>query len=269
MYGDFMKSNNFEFKKKFGQNFLTNDTIPNKIVSSSNIKKDSLVIEIGPGAGALTKILATKAKQVLAYEIDTSLEDILAENLLGYNNVEIIFDDFLNRDVSQDIKKYDYKYLYVIANLPYYITTPIITKFIYDEIDVERIVIMVQKEVGERFSAKPKTKDYGSITVFLNYYFDIKKLFNVSRNCFMPKPNVDSVIIALDKKYKKENLNNKELFFRLVRDSFQFKRKTLRNNLKKYDLQKIEEVLLKYNFTLNTRAEELPIEVFIDISNNL
>lgn len=269
MYGDFMKSNNFEFKKKFGQNFLTNDTIPNKIVSSSNIKEDSLVIEIGPGAGALTKILATKAKQVLAYEIDTSLEDILAENLLGYNNVEIIFDDFLNRDVSQDIKKYDYKYLYVIANLPYYITTPIITKFIYEEIDVERIVIMVQKEVGERFSAKPKTKDYGSITVFLNYYFDIKKLFNVSRNCFMPKPNVDSVIIALDKKYKKENLNNKELFFRLVRDSFQFKRKTLRNNLKKYDLQKIEEVLLKYNFTLNTRAEELPIEVFIDISNNL
>ena len=269
MYGDFMKLNNFEFKKKFGQNFLTNDTIPNKIVSSSNIKEDSLVIEIGPGAGALTKILATKAKQVLAYEIDTSLEDILAENLLGYNNVEIIFDDFLNRDVSQDIKKYDYKYLYVIANLPYYITTPIITKFIYDEIDVERIVIMVQKEVGERFSAKPKTKDYGSITVFLNYYFDIKKLFNVSRNCFMPKPNVDSVIIALDKKYKRKKLNNKELFFRLVRDSFQFKRKTLRNNLKKYDLQKIEEVLLKYNFTLNTRAEELPIEAFIDISNNL
>ena len=267
--GDFMKYGEFQFKKKYGQNFLVNDNIPKKIVDYSNILDDSLVIEIGPGAGALTKILATRAKWVLAYEIDTSLDDVLSDNLIGFDNVDVIYDDFLKRDVVQDIKKYNYKHLYVIANLPYYITTPIITKFIYDEIDVERIVIMVQKEVGERFSAKPKTKNYGSITVFLNYYFDIQKLFDVSRNCFMPKPNVDSVIIALNKKKEKMVLNNKKLFFDIVKDSFQFKRKTLRNNLKKYDLDKIQEILIKHNYSLGSRAEEFPLEVFVDISNNL
>ena len=269
MNGDFMKYGEFQFKKKYGQNFLVNDNIPKKIVDYSNILDDSLVIEIGPGAGALTKILATRAKWVLAYEIDTSLDDVLSDNLIGFDNVDVIYDDFLKRDVVQDLKKYNYKHLYVIANLPYYITTPIITKFIYDEIDVERIVIMVQKEVGERFNAKPKTKNYGSITVFLNYYFDIQKLFDVSRNCFMPKPNVDSVIIALNKKKEKMVLNNKKLFFDIVKDSFQFKRKTLRNNLKKYDLDKIQEILIKHNYSLGSRAEELPLEVFVDISNNL
>ena len=264
-----MQINNFKFKKKYGQNFLKDDSIPNKIVEYSNILDNSLVIEIGPGVGALTKKLVLKAKNVLAYEIDTSLKEPLNELLKDYDNVDIIFDDFLNRNILEDIKDYEYQHLYVIANLPYYITTPIIMKFIEDGIDIERLVIMVQKEVGERFSAKPKTKDYGSITVFLNYYFNIRKLFDVSRNCFIPKPNVDSVILALDKRKDIPTVSNKELFFKLVRDSFQFKRKTLRNNLKGYNLNNIEDTLKKYNYDLSIRAEELPLEVFVDISNNL
>lgn len=264
-----MNQNDFNFKKKFGQNFLKDDSIPRKIVEHANILEDSLVIEIGPGAGALTKILGHKAKQVLCYEIDESLENILDQELVNYDNVDIIFDDFLNRDVKKDIEKYDYSHLYVVANLPYYITTPIVTKIVEEGIDVERVVIMIQKEVADRFAAKPKTREYGSITVFLNYYFDIKKEFLVSRNCFVPKPNVDSIVISLTRKKELLSLNNQEAFFKLVRDSFHFKRKTLRNNLKGYDLEKVESVLRQYNFDLSVRAEELPLEVFVEISNNL
>ncbi len=264
-----MNSEEFHFKKRYGQNFLKDDTIPKKIVEVSDILEDSLVIEIGPGAGALTKLLATKAKQVLAYEIDESLEEILDHELLEFLNVEVIYDDFLNRDIQQDLKKYTFSHLYVVANLPYYITTPIITKLIEDNLSIEKIVIMVQKEVADRFCAKPKTKEYGSITVYLNYYFHIKKEFFVSRNCFIPRPNVDSQIISFTKKDNLLPLKNRHLFFQIVRDSFQFKRKTLRNNLKKYDLNKIEEILKQYHLDLNVRAEELPLEVFVEIGNNL
>lgn len=264
-----MDKKDFNFKKKFGQNFLKDDSIPRKIVECSNILEDSLVIEIGPGAGALTKFLVKHAKQVLCYEIDTTLEDILDNELIDYNNVDIIYDDFLKRDVLKDIEKYEYKNLFVVANLPYYITTPIITKLIENGVDVEKIVVMIQKEVADRFGAKPKTRDYGSITVFLNYYFDIKKEFFVSRNCFIPKPNVDSIVISLTKRKEKLEVENKELFFKLVRDSFHYKRKTLRNNLKGYNLIKVEDILKKYNYDLSVRAEELALDVFVDISNNL
>lgn len=266
-----MELDDFRFKKKFGQNFLKSDIIPKRIVECAEIKKNSLVIEIGPGAGALTKILAdnSNVNQVLAYEIDSTLEDILDANLYGKNNVCVIYDDFLNRDVKKDIEDYEYDNLYVIANLPYYITTPILMKLIEEELDIYKIVIMVQKEVAIRFSAKPDSRDYSSISVFLNYYFDIKKEINVDRNLFNPKPNVDSMVISLTKKKDKYNVKDKDLFFRLVRDSFKFKRKTLRNNLKEYDLDKVAAVLEKYKLDLTVRAEHLPIEVFIDISNNL
>ena len=135
----------FKHKKKFGQNFLRNNIIPKRIINAADIKKDSLVIEIGPGAGIMTKLLATNpnVKQVLAYEIDTSLEEILDINLMGLDNIDIIYDDFLNRDIKSDIKKYKYTNLYVVANLPYYITTPIITKIIEENIDLEKMVIMI------------------------------------------------------------------------------------------------------------------------------
>lgn len=259
-----MESHNF--KKKFGQNFLHDDNIIKKIISTVTVEKDCLIIEIGPGSGMLTKEL-DKMSKVLAYEIDTELEKPLKE--LKLENTDIVFDDFLKRDIKKDISNYNYKKLYVVANLPYYITTPILTKLIEEELDIEKIVIMVQKEVGIRFSSSPKTKDYGSITVFLNYYFNIKKEFTVSRNCFIPAPNIDSIVISLSKKENRRIADNEENFSKLVKDSFKYKRKTIKNNLKDYDLKRIEQILNKHNLALNTRAEEIPLDIFIDMSNNL
>jgi len=264
-----MNTKDFNFKKKYGQNFLRDNSIPRKIVDVSKIPDNTLVIEIGPGAGALTKELAKVAKQVLCYEIDESLEDILDQALLEYTNVSVIYDDFLKRNVLEDLNNYDYEHLYVIANLPYYVTTPIITQLVTSNLEIEKIVVMVQKEVADRFCAKPASREYGSITVFLNYYFDLKKEFLVSKNCFVPKPNIDSMIISLTRKKELLPLKDSTLFFNLIRDSFRFKRKTLRNNLKGYDLKKIEQTLKNYHFDLSVRAEELPLEVFVDISNNL
>ena len=180
----FLDENSFSFKKKFGQNFIIDENIIDNTLNSIDLDNDTLVIEIGPGAGSLTFKLALKVKKVICYEIDTTLKEILSKNLEGLNNVEVIYEDFLKRNVLSDLEKEEYKKLYVVANLPYYITTPIIEKFISDKIPVDKIVIMVQKEVGDRFKAIPKTKSYGSLTVYLNYYFDIKKLMNVSRNVF-------------------------------------------------------------------------------------
>lgn len=264
-----MDKYNFNFKKNYGQNFIIDENIINNIITNSNIDKDTLVIEIGPGAGALTYKLGMFAKNVLCYEIDTKVKELLLENIKGLDNIDIIFEDFLKCDVLKDIKKYNYKKLYVVANLPYYITTPIIIKFIEEEIPVDKIVVMVQKEVGDRFKAEPGSKNYNSLSVYLNYYFDIKKILDVSKNVFIPKPNVDSIVVEFTKKEKKYILKDKDLFFRLVRDSFKQKRKTLKNNLKDYDLIKIEEILKKYNLDLSVRAESLPIEIFIDISNNM
>ena len=258
-----------KFKKKFGQNFIKDNTLIKKIVSYAAIDKDSLVIEIGPGAGALTEELCLSSKYVLAYEIDLDLKDKLEELKKDNNNLEIIFDDFLKRDVIKDIKKYDYKHLYVISNLPYYITTPIINKIITDKIDVEKLVIMVQKEVASRFLAKSNSRDYSSLTVFLNYHFDIKKLFDVSRNVFVPKPNVDSSVVELKRKKDKINVKDIDFFYKLVRDSFRFKRKNIKNNLNGYNLDKIKEILEKYNLDLTVRAEDLDLDIFIEICNNL
>ena len=265
---DLLSNNNFNLKKKFGQNFIIDENLIDSIINKANIDNDTLVIEIGPGAGSLTYKLASKAKNVVCYEVDETLKPILNETLKEYNNVEIIFNDFLKVDVLSDLKKYEYKKLYVVANLPYYITTPILVKIIEDNINVDKIVVMVQKEVGDRFKAQPNSKDYSSLSVYLNYYFEVKKLIDVSRNVFIPKPNVDSIVVEFNKNEQKQ-LKNKELFFKLVRDSFKQKRKNLRNNLKDYDLNKIEEVLKNYNLDLTARAEQLNIEVFEEISNNL
>ena len=257
----------FKFKKKFGQNFLKDENVLRNIVEKSEIDKDTLVLEIGVGAAYLTYYTAKAAKNVIGYEIDESLKDIINDQLKDTNNVEIVFEDFLEANVKDKLKEYNYKKLYVVANLPYYITTPIINKIINDKLGVDKIVIMVQKEVGDRFN-KPNSKEYNSLTILLNYYFDIKKLMDVSRNCFVPKPNVDSSIIEL-KSNKKYNVKDEELFFRLVRDSFKYKRKNLRNNLKGYDLDKIESILNTINKDLTIRAEALTVEDFVLISNSL
>ncbi len=264
-----MESSNFNFKKKFGQNFIIDENIIKSIITKSDIDENTLVIEIGVGAGALTIGLSQFAKNVLCYEIDETLKQVLDVTLKNEKNVDIIYKDFLQADIKNDIKKYEYKKIYVIANLPYYITTPIIMRIIESKIDVDKIVVMVQKEVGDRFKASPNTKDYNSLSVFLNYYFDIKKLLDVSRNVFMPKPNVDSIVVEFKKKENIYKVKNEDFFFKLIRDSFVQKRKTIRNNLKGYDLDKIETVLKKYNFDLSVRAEQLPIEVFVELANYL
>ena len=264
-----MEASNFNFKKKFGQNFIIDEIIIKYIITKSDIDENTLVIEIGVGAGALTIGLSQFAKNVLCYEIDETLKQVLDVTLKNEKNVDIIYKDFLQADIKNDIKKYEYKKIYVIANLPYYITTPIIMRIIESKIDVDKIVVMVQKEVGDRFKASPNTKDYNSLSVFLNYYFDIKKLLDVSRNVFMPKPNVDSIVVEFKKKENIYKVKNEDFFFKLIRDSFVQKRKTIRNNLKGYDLDKIETVLKKHNFDLSVRAEQLPIEIFVELANYL
>lgn len=264
-----MEKYDVKFKKKFGQNFLNNNNIVKKIVNVSDVDKDSLVIEVGPGGAIMTRELALVAKNVLAYEIDTDLKDELEKRIDNYNNIDIIFRDFLNSDIGADIKKYNYNKLFFISNIPYYITTPIIIKIINSNVHFDKIVMMVQKEVGDRFAESPGNKNYGSITVLLNYYYDVKKEFFVSKNNFVPQPNVDSVIVSFTEKKNKLFVKNIEFFERIVRDSFQFKRKNIKNNLKKYDLKIVEDVLNNYGYDLNIRAECLDVKVFVELSNSL
>mgnify|MGYP002557421140 FL=1 len=262
-----IKENSFVIKKKFGQNFIIDNNIINNIVNSAAIDSDTLVIEVGPGMGALTNELVKVAKNVLCYEIDTTLKPILEK--IDATNLEIIFADFLKRNVLDDIKKYEYKHLYLVANLPYYITTPILMKIIDENIPVEKIVVMVQKEVGDRFKAKEGSKDYSSLSIIFNYNYNIKKLMDISRHVFIPEPNVDSIVLGFEAKGEKEFIKNPQLFYQLIRDAFTQKRKNLRNNLKKYDLEKIEKVLSNYGFDLSARAEQINYKIFIEIANNL
>lgn len=257
---------NFNFKKKFGQNFLIDKDKTQRIVDLINANEDDLIIEIGPGAGALTKRLVKKNAKLICYEIDEDTKEYLLP--LENDKTKIIYKDFLTANVKEDIKDIEYKNLYIVGNLPYYITTPIIEKIIKEEVNVKKMVFMVQKEVGERFASKPNTREYGSITVFLNYYFNIKQEFIVGRKCFNPSPNVDSVVISLNQKAERKQVDMKK-FDRLVRDSFQFKRKNLRNNLKNYDLDKVNEILSDYKLDITHRAEELDYTIFVDLCNRL
>ena len=251
------------FKKKYGQNFLRNEVILNKIISSFECDESAKIIEIGPGDGALTKKLVKKG-HVTAFEIDESLKKYL--DIIDCSNLNIIYNDFLKIRLNEYFSENDK--LFVIANIPYYITTPIITKFIDENMIPEIMVLMVQKEVAERLSAKPKTSNYGAITVILNYFFDIEYLFTVDRSEFYPIPNVDSAIIKL---IKKDNILSCDYnkFKNVVSCAFKQKRKNLKNNFNDYDLQKISKVLEKYNLSLTNRAEDLCYEIFVEITNIL
>lgn len=259
---------NFEYKKSLGQNFINDDNIIKKMVTSVDIDKDTLVIEIGPGSGVLSKEIIPKCKNAILYEIDTRLEDILSSNLKNFDNYKLIFNDFLKEDIKSEIVKYNYNKLYVVANLPYYITTPIIEKLINDIIP-DKIIIMIQKEVADRFCAKVNSKEYGYITAYFNYFYDVKKLFDVSRNCFTPRPNVDSTIISMDKRDNKIIVKDVKYFDKLLKDSFKYKRKTLRNNLKNYNFDIIEKILIKHGFNLSNRAENISTDIFVEIANEL
>lgn len=260
---------NFDYKKSLGQNFLKDNNVVDKIVSAINYEDNNLVIEIGPGSGAMTKELLKRVDFAILYEIDTRLEKILFKELSDYVNYELIFDDFLKRNIGNDLSKYNYDNLYIVANLPYYITTPIINKIVSDKIPVKEMVIMIQKEVADRLSSKPGSRDYGQITVFLNYFFEIEKVLTVSKNCFVPKPKVDSAVIKMKRREQKELVKDEEFFEKIVKDSFRFKRKTIKNNLSNYDLKKIDIILNKYGFDINTRSECIPYYVFVEIANEL
>ena len=257
----------FKYKKSLGQNFIKDDNIIKKIVNVSGVDKDTVVIEIGPGGGSLSKRIVPLANYAILYEIDTRLEDTLKEILVDNHNYKIIFGDFLEQDIRKIRAEYADKKIYVVANLPYYITTPIITKLL-DEIYPEKIIIMVQKEVAMRLSANCGSREYGMISVLLGARYRIRKLFDVSKMCFVPVPKVDSAVIELVKENKLNGVDT-QMFERLIKDAFQFKRKNLRNNLKKYDLDTIEEILRNNNYSLMNRAEDIPVEIFIEIAKKL
>jgi 16S rRNA (adenine1518-N6/adenine1519-N6)-dimethyltransferase len=253
-------------KKSLGQNFLIDQNIINKIINSINVEKEDLIIEIGPGRGALTKLLKTKSANIICYEIDQDLRVYL--NALEDNKTKIIYKDFLNANVEDDIKSIKYNNLFVVGNLPYYITTPIIKKIIESNIDAKEMYFMVQEEVANRWTSKPNSKEYGSITLYLNYYFNISKLFKVSKRAFNPIPKVESAIIKFEKRIDKPKVNE-EVYFKLVDDCFKMKRKTLKNNLGSDRYNKIEPILIKNGLTPNVRAEELSEDIFVEIANYL
>ncbi len=256
----------FEHKKSLGQNFLNDKNIIKKISNSINPKEKDLIIEIGPGEGALTKELISKNCDVISFEIDKRLEETLIQ--IKSDNLKIIYEDFLKVNLNNYINE-KYENVYFVGNLPYYITTAIINK-ITEESSPKEIIIMIQKEVANRFMAKVKTKQYNSLSVFLQYNYNINKICEVSRNCFYPIPKVDSMVIKLTRQDKYKKLcSNEKLLFRIVKDAFRQKRKNLNNNLKSYDKETITKILNKYDKSLYNRAEEITIEEFIDIANNL
>lgn len=254
----------FDYKKSLGQNFLVDENVKKKIVSSANIDEKSLIIEVGPGKGAISKYLVKLGVPVVAFEIDTRLR----EELSKIENLEVVYGDFLSVDLNSVLSKYNYDNIHLIANLPYYITTPIITKVMKIN-EVSEMIVMVQKEVGERFMSKPGFKSYNSLSVFLQYYFDVSEVCKVNRDCFVPVPNVDSIVVKFVRKKELLKVNDIDKFFKLVKDSFKQKRKNLRNNLKSYDLNKLESILFNLNKDLTYRAEQLSIEDFVYISNNI
>lgn len=257
----------FKHKHSLGQNFLKDKKVLTKIIDSVDVQEDDLIVEVGPGQGALTRYLKLFKANLRCFEVDTRVKRYL--DSFEDEKTKVIYNDFMSVDLAEELKDIDYKDLYVIANLPYYITTPIIEKMINSPLDVKAMVLMVQNEVADRLSAIPGSKNYGAITVFLNYYYTVEKLFFVHRSSFDPAPNVDSAVIKLSRKEKELELNDKDLFFKLVQDSFRMKRKNIRNNLKGYDLEKVSKVLDSYGLDLTSRAESISLQCFVDIANEL
>ena len=271
---EILKKYGFTFKKSLGQNFLIDSNILNRIVDGAGVDKEVGVIEIGPGIGSLTEALAKKAKKVISFEIDGRLLPILAETLADYNNVEIINNDILKVDVDNIIaeKMSHCAKIMVAANLPYYITTPILTHLIENTEKIDGYVVMMQREVANRLNAKVGTKDYNSLTILLNYYTDVEYLFTVPKKVFVPAPNVESAVVKIMTKEKKE-FEVDQKFFKFVRSCFVQRRKTLLNNLissygkdKKQDFQ---ASCFDSEIEATRRSETLTLTEFYNLYNNL
>lgn len=252
-------------KKSLGQNFLKDENVLKRIVNSFPLKEGDLVIEVGPGKGALTKYLSFSSADLLCYEVDKRMSSFLCS--YESSTTKIIFDNFLERNLIDDITK-EYRHIYVIANIPYYITTPIIEHVLQSGIFIDGMTLLVQKEVALRFTASPKSKDYGYFTVYLRHFFETKILFDVPAEKFEPSPKVTSSVVQFVRKKKIFSLNV-PAFQLFLKQCFSQKRKTLRNNLKMYNWNKILSILQKEGFHENVRAEELSYELFIKIFINL
>ena len=264
----------FAFQKKFGQNFLIDSNILEGIVESSEITKDDFVLEIGPGIGTMTQYLCEAAGRVVAVEIDKTLIPILEDTLSEYDNVEVINRDVLKVDIkSLAEEKNEGKPIKVVANLPYYITTPIIMGLFESGVPIDSITIMVQKEVADRMQTGPGSKDYGALSLAVQYYAKAQVLLNVSANCFMPRPNVDSAVIKLTRhKEPVVDVKDEKLMFRIIRASFNQRRKTLVNGLKnsaelQFSKERILEAIAAIGKPETIRGEALTLEEFAALSN--
>lgn len=253
--------------KSLGQNFLINEQIIDDIVKVANVNEDDLIIEIGPGLGSLTSKLADNAKKVVAIELDQNMIEILKERFSLYKNVEIIHGDIMKVDLKEIIG--EEKKVKIVANLPYYITTPIVMKLLEENLKMESITVMVQKEVGERFCAIPGGKEYGAITVSINYYSDPKIVLDVPKDNFNPVPEVDSCVVQLKLKENHIELKDKKLFFRLIKIAFSQRRKNIGNSLTGIGMtkQEVKEMLEALSLDINLRAENLSINQYAQIAN--
>ena len=271
-----LQKHEFQFKKKFGQNFLIDPHVLDKIVDAAQITKDDFVLEIGPGIGTLTQYLCENARQVLAVEIDDKLIPILKETLQPYNNVEVLHVYILKQDIQQIADTYnDGKPIKVVANLPYYITTPIIMELFESHVPLANVAVMVQKEVADRMKAEPGTKDYGALSLAVQYYAKPYIAAFVPPNCFMPRPNVGSAVIRLDCLARVPvEVHNEKLMFRLIRASFNQRRKTLQNGIANsaelsFTKEQAARAIEQAGFDVRIRGEKLGLEEFARLADEL
>ena len=267
-----VQKHNFKFSKSLGQNFLIDTNVIDRILEGARVQEGDYVIEVGPGIGTLTKEMGRTAEKVVAIEIDKTLIPILEETLADFPNIEVINQDILKVDVQELVKaKLNGGPVKLIANLPYYITTPIVMKFLEEDIPVTDIVVMVQKEVADRMNAQPNSKDYGALSVAVQYYCDTEIVAKAPRHMFMPQPNVDSTVIGLHvREEKKYNVDNEDIFFKTVKASFGQRRKTLLNSLGGLGFlskDQIKLALQEANIDEKRRGETLSIEEFASLSN--
>ncbi len=267
---------NFVFQKKFGQNFLIDTHVLDKIIRAAEIDAEDMVLEIGPGIGTMTQYLACAAKKVIAVEIDRALIPILEDTLDGYENVRIINEDVLKVDIGRlAAEENSGRPIKVVANLPYYITTPIIMGLFENHVPIKSITVMVQKEVADRMQVGPGTKDYGALSLAVQYYAKPYIVANVPPNCFMPRPKVGSAVIRLERHEKPPvEVKDENLMFRLIRASFNQRRKTLANGLKNspeldFEKEQIEEAVLSLGKGASVRGEALTLEEFAALANVL
>ena len=266
----------FVFQKKFGQNFLIDPHVLDKIMNAADIQKDDFVLEIGPGIGTMTQYLASKAREVFAVEIDKALIPILEDTLSEYKNVTILNEDILKVDIRKLAEEHNQgRPIKVVANLPYYITTPIIMGLFEEDVPVESITVMVQKEVADRMQTGPGSKDYGALSLAVQYYASPYIVANVPPNCFMPRPKVGSAVIRLSRHEKPPvNVKDSRLMFRIIRASFNQRRKTLVNGLKNaqdlnFTKEEIERAVSACGFPVGIRGEALTLQNFADLANCL